>query len=159
MALRRQSSLTYHRSTAFFPEKQDEDRATSNGLIQVEKYDEMSDSYYDDVPGNLESIFDAGFAFDNSTLQSGSLSGRDDRSAETSTTGTSDSSVTSDIIMEDLREEVTEMYGRTCHTLDASLGDFKKTRAYRILSTIGKKKGQTRQLKFFSPFKSYSLAK
>ena len=38
MALRRQSSLTYRRSTAFFPEKQDEDRATSNGLIQVEKY-------------------------------------------------------------------------------------------------------------------------
>jgi hypothetical protein len=64
----------------------------------------MSDSYYDDVPGNLESIFDAGFAFDNSTLQSGSLSGRDDRSAETGTTGTSDSSDTSDIIMDGRRE-------------------------------------------------------
>jgi len=203
MALRRQSSLTYsRRSTAFFPEKQDEDRATSNGLIQAEKYgysagptttikkyltkrantsklwmekvgqpnrdgyirrgvkatlpallskiesksgekknkyDEMSDSYYDDVPGNLESIFDAGFAFDNSTLQSGSLSGRDDRSAETGTTGTSDSSDTSDIIMEDLREEAAEMCGRTCHTLDASLGNIMQTRTYRILSMIGRK--------------------
>jgi hypothetical protein len=99
----------------------------------------MSDSYYDDVPGNLESIFDAGFAFDNSTLQSGSLSGRDDRSAETGTTGTSDSSDTSDIIMEDLREEAAEMCGRTCHTLDASLGNIMQTRTYRILSMIGRK--------------------
>jgi hypothetical protein len=205
MALRRQSFLTYsRRSTAFFPENQNEDRATSNALIQVEKfgysagptttnkkkdltrradtsglrmekegqpnrdsykrkgmkatlpadllsklesksggkkikYDEMSDSYYDDMSDNLESIFDAGSALDNSTLQSGSQSGRDDRSAETGTTGTSDSSDTSDIIVEDLREEAAEMCGRTCHTLDASLRDIMQTRTYRILSMIGRK--------------------
>jgi hypothetical protein len=60
--------------------------------------------------------------------------------------------------MEDLREEAAEMCGRTCHTLDASLGDFKKTRAYRILSTIGKK-GANETIKVFQSIQKLQLSK
>jgi len=121
------------------------------------KYDEMSGSYYDDVSDNLESIYDAGSALDSSTLPSGSQSGRDDKSAETSITDITDCTDTSDITMEDLREEAAEMCGRTCHTLDASLGDFKKTRAYRILSMIGKK-GANETIKVFQSIQKLQLS-
>jgi hypothetical protein len=121
------------------------------------KHDDMSGSYYDDVSDNLESIYDAGSALDSSTLPSGSQSGRDDKSAETSITDITDCTDTSDITMEDLREEAAEMCGRTCHTLDASLGDLRKTRAYRILSMIGKK-GAKETIKVFQSIQKLQLS-
>jgi hypothetical protein len=122
------------------------------------KYDEMSGSYFDDFFENLESIYDAGSILDNWTLQSGSQKGRDDKSAETSITDiTTDCTDTSDITMEDLREEAVEMCGRTCHTLDASLGGFTKTRAYRILSMIGKK-SSTETIKVFQSVPKLKLS-
>jgi hypothetical protein len=59
--------------------------------------------------------------------------------------------------MEDLREEAAEMCSRTCNTLDASFGGFKKTRAYRILSMLGKK-GATETVKVFQSISKLQLS-
>lgn len=98
-------------------------------------YDTSSGFYYNEI----EPVFDAGSALDSSTLQSVSLGGRDDRSADTGTTDKSDFTDTSEIIAQDLREEVTEICGRPCPTLDTSLRNITQTRTYRILSMIGSK--------------------
>lgn len=109
---------------------------------QKSRYDEMSDSYKDDVSDNLESIYDAGSAVESSTHKSGSRSGRDifdDVSAESRFTDITDCTDTSDITMDDLRDEAAVMCDRTCHTLDRSFDNIMQMRAFKILSVIGKK--------------------
>lgn len=61
------------------------------------------------------------------------------RSADTGTTDVSVFTGTSEMIVEDLREEATEMCGRPCQTLDTSFRNITQTGTYRILSMIGSK--------------------
>lgn len=105
----------------------------------------LADSY-DEVSINLDSVYESGSSLASVTTESTSqdmpkrTSGEsDDNSARSRQTDITDCTDTSDLTMDDLRDEASVMCESACHALDRNIGNFSRTKTFKFFLKLGRK--------------------
>ena len=105
----------------------------------------LADSY-DEVSINLDSVYESGSSLASVTTGSTArdtpkrTNGEsDDNSARSRQTDITDCTDTSDLTMDDLRDEASVMCESACHALDRNIGNFRRTRTFKFLLKLGQK--------------------